>query len=85
MQKVNELVLCREHYESQEEFENTIKTAVMLLLNAEYVMTIQYDDKGLGIVAIAYEEADRGMGAPYPYWLSPEQVESIEDLTEQND
>ena len=77
MSRVNELVLCREIYGSQEEFENEIKKAVMLLLDAEYIMTIRYDEKGLGIVAIEYDEADKSSGSSYPYWLSPEEIESV--------
>lgn len=77
MNKVNELVLSREDYESQEEFENEIKKAVMLLLNANQIMTIRYDEKGLGIVAIEYDEADKSSGGSYPYWLSPEEIESV--------
>ena len=77
MNKVNELVLSREDYESQEEFENEIKKAVMLLLNANQIMTIRYDEKGLGIVAIEYKYADQSYGDYYPYWLSPEEIESV--------
>lgn len=75
MNKVNELVLCRENYDSQEEFENEIKKAVMLLLNANQIMTIRYDEKGLGIVSIEY--ADQSYGDYYPYWLLPEEIESV--------
>ena len=74
MNKVNELVLCRENYESQEEFENEIKKAVMLLLNANQIMTIRYDEKGLGIVAIEYENTDQSYGGRYPYWLLPNEI-----------
>lgn len=77
MNKVNELVLCIENYDSQEEFENEIKKAVMLLLNADQIMTIRYDEKGLGIVAIEYKYADQSYGDYYPYWLSPEEFESV--------
>ena len=77
MSRVNELVLCRENYESQEEFENEIKKAVMLLLNADQIMTIRYDEKGLGIVAIEYKYADQSYGDYYPYWLLPDEIESI--------
>ena len=77
MNKVNELVLSREDYESQEEFENEIKKAVMLLLNANQIMTVRYDEKGLGIVAIEYKYADQSYGDYYPYWLSPEEIESV--------
>ena len=76
MNKVNELVLCRENYESQEEFEDEIKKAVMLLLNADQIMTIRYGEKGLGIVAIEYKYADQSYGDYYPYWLLPDEIES---------
>lgn len=77
MSRVNELVLCRENYESQEEFENEIKKAVMLLLNANQIMTIRYGEKGLGIVAIEYKYADQSYGDYYPYWLLPDEIESV--------
>ena len=75
--KVNELVLCRDHYKSQEEFENEIKKAVMLLLNSEHIMTIKYDEKGLGIVVIEYNSDDPNLCTRYPYWLSPDEIESV--------
>ena len=77
MSKVNELVLCRENYDSQEEFENEIKKATMLLLNANQIMTIRYDEKGLGIIVIEYKYADQSYGDYYPYWLSPDEIESV--------
>lgn len=75
MNKVNEIVICRDKYNSQEEFENAIKDSVMLLLNAEYVMTIKYDEKGMGIVVIRYNYDNQEYGDAYPYWLMPEEYE----------
>lgn len=77
MNKVNELVLCRSEYTSQEEFENEIKKAVMLLLNANQIMTIRYDEKDLGMVAIEYEYANQDYGGYYPYWLLPNEIEKV--------
>ena len=77
MNKVNELVLCRENYESQEEFEDEIKKAVMLLLNENYIITVRYDEKGFGIIAIEYESANQDYGGYYPYWLMPNEIEKI--------
>ena len=77
MSRVNELVLCRENYESQEEFEDEIKKAVMLLLNADQIMTITYDEKGLGLVASEYKYADQSYGDYYPYWLLPDDIEIV--------
>ena len=77
MNKVNELVLCRENYDSQEEFEDEIKKAVMLLLNADQIMTIRYDEKGLGIIVIEYKYDDQSYGDYYPCWLLPDEIESV--------
>ena len=77
MKSVNKLVICRDKYESQEEFANAIRDAVMLLLNAEYVMTVRYDEKGLGIVVIDYNYDNQEYGDAYPYWLMPEEWESV--------
>jgi hypothetical protein len=75
MNKVNSIVICRDKYNSWEEFENAIKNAVMVLLNNDYIMTVRYDEKGLGIVVINYSEQE--FGDAYPYWLLPEEWESV--------
>lgn len=77
MNKVNSIVICRDTYKTQEDFENAIKKAVMVLLDNEYIMTVRYDEPGLGIVCIDFDNADESMGCPYPYWLSPREWESV--------
>lgn len=77
MNKVNSIVICRDEYKSKEEFENAIKDAVMVLLNNNYIMTVRYDEKGLGIVVINFESDNEEYGSPYPYWLTPEEWETI--------
>ena len=78
MKKINNITICRHKYTKREDFENAVKSAIMLLLDAEYVMTVRYDEKALGIVEIEYSPADREFGYPYPYWLDPLK----EDVTE---
>lgn len=78
MNKVNQLVIQRDDYESKEEFENAIKEAVMVLLNNGYIMTVRYDDKSFGIVLIEFEHENIEYGCPHPYWLSPEEFDSVE-------
>ena len=78
MNQVNSIVICRDEYKSQDAFENAIKDAVMVLLNNNYIMTIRYDEKGLGIVAIDFNYADQSFGDVYPYWLTVEQAEGVE-------
>lgn len=77
MNKVNQIVICRDKFDSDEAFKNAIRDAVMVLLDNEYIMTVRYDDKGLGIVAIDYDYDDQSFGDAYPYWLMPEEYESI--------
>ena len=75
--KYNEIVICKSNFNSNEEFENAIKRAVMVLLENNYIMTIEYDEPGLGIVWIKYEDSDESLGGSYPVWLSPEEYDSI--------
>ena len=77
MNKVNEIVICKDTYNSQDEFENAIRDAVMVLLNNEYILTVRYDEPGIGVVCIEYSHADRNRGDIYPYWLTVEQAESV--------
>ena len=77
MNKVNELVLCRDNYDSQEDFEEAIKNAIMLLLDANYISVVRYDDKSFGIVVIEYNYAELEYGDKYPYWLYPNEEESV--------
>lgn len=77
MNDVNTIVICRDTYTTQSDFQDAIRDAIMVLLNNDYIMTVSYDEKGLGIVRIDYEDADQSVGAPYPYWLTPEEAESV--------
>ena len=74
---VNQIVVCQEGYDTKEDFENAIKDAVTVLLNNNYIMTVKWDDKGLGIVCINYNHDDQSFGCDYPYWLSPYEIESV--------
>ena len=77
MKNINEIIICRDTYNSQEEFENAIKDAIMILLNNNYIMTVKYDEEGLGIVAIEFNYDNQEYGDAYPYWLLPEEWESV--------
>ena len=77
MKHINTITLCRDDYDTQSLFENEIKKAVMLLLNASCIMTVKYDDKELGIVCIEFGPANQEFGCDYPRWLSPEEYESV--------
>jgi hypothetical protein len=78
MAQVNSIAICKDDYGSIEEFKNTIRDTIMLLLDANYEMTVRYDEKGFGIVVIEFDH-DRNLayGNHLPYWLSPEEFESV--------
>ena len=77
MNEINSIIICKEDYRSQEEFENAIKKAIMVLLDNNYIMTVRWDEKGLGIVTIAFQHDNPSLCEPYPYWLTPEEWESV--------
>lgn len=75
MNKVNSLVVCKKEFESEEKFKDRLKDAIIVLINSGYICTVREDE--VGIIVIDYEHDDQSFGYPYPYWLTPEQVESI--------
>ena len=82
MEKVNEIVICKDNFEDEYDFQEEIAKVVMLLLNNDYIMTVRYDtdDKEMGIVCIDYESSHQEWGAPYPYWLYPQHAEAVENM-----
>ena len=76
MREVSSLVLCKDYYDDEKEFKDAIHAAVDLLLDSEHVMTLEYDEKKLGIVSIRFAPRDRALGARYPYWLTFEEAEA---------
>ena len=77
MNKTNEFVLKKENYKSYEEFERALGRIVLSLIESDYIMTVRYDEPGVGIVAIDYNYADKAFGYDYPYWLSEDEFFSI--------
>lgn len=78
MDKVNRIVISRENHDTQEEFENAIRDAVMLLMNEGYVMVVRYDEPDLGIVCIDFDHDDIQLIGRYPCWITPDEWEMID-------
>lgn len=79
------MTVCREDYPSREEFENAIKRAVCVLLENNYIMTVKWDEKGFGIVAIEFDYDDVSYGCPYPVWLTCEEQDMIDLAREEKE
>lgn len=77
MKDVNSIAICRDNFSTREEWANAIKTMVCALLDNNQIMTVRYDEPGLGIVVIEFNPNDQSFGCHYPYWLSPEEEESV--------
>ena len=77
MRDVNSIAICRDNYSTREEWEDVIKRTIMVLLDTNQIMTVRYDEPGLGIVVIEFNSDDQSMGCHYPLWLSPTEIESI--------
>lgn len=77
MKDVNSIAIVRDNYSSREEWEDAIKRMVIDLLDNRQIMTVRYDEPGLGIVVIEFNSDQQEWGCHYPYWLSPSEEESI--------
>lgn len=77
MSKTNRLVLCKDDYKTADEFKNAIRDAIILLIEAGYIATVVYDEKEFGIVLIEFNYADLEYEDRHPYWLYPEEEESV--------
>ena len=75
--RFQEIVLCADHYAKKSDMFEALGALIKILLDAGYIMTIRYDEPGLGIVVIDFNYADEEFGGPYPYWLEPEEQEQI--------
>jgi hypothetical protein len=82
MNNYNILEIDRDDYQTKEEFANAVRDAVMVLLNNRYIMTVEDDGE---VVVIRYNYDDSKYGCDYPYWLSPEEYESVEEDEEENE
>lgn len=78
MSDINRITICRDNHESQEEFENAIRDAIMLLMNEGYVMVVRYDEPDLGIVCIDFDYDDIELSGHHPCWITPDEWEVVD-------
>lgn len=81
MNKVNQIVLVKDDYDSQEEWQNEIAKAMMLLAKAGYIMVSRLED--CEVFVIEYECDDLEYGGAYPYWLLPDEIERINEVQDE--
>ena len=77
MRDVNSIAICRDNFNTREEWEDAIKDMIVALLNNNQIMTVRYDEPSLGIVVIEFNPNDITLGCDYPIWLSPTEEETV--------
>lgn len=77
MSRVNSITICRDNYRSKEEWEEAVGKMVVQLLHNRQIMTVRYDEPGIGIVVIEFNYDRLDYGNRYPVWLYPEEEESV--------
>ena len=82
MKRYEEIVLCKDNYDTEEGLWEALKMLVKILLDAGYITNIKYDEPGLGIICIDFNYADEDFGCPYPYWLTPEESDHLYQIVE---
>ena len=80
MSRYNSVVYSSDRYfgsekEKEEELWNSVRDQLKLLLNSGYIATVRLDETN--IVVIDYNYDDESFGSPMPYWLYPEEEESL--------
>ena len=86
MNKVNEIVFCKEDFNNNiEEMFNIIGKQLQILTQCGNICTFYADEVSMGIYVIQYEHDDRHprddfyYGVVNPYWLTPEEVDEVEN------
>lgn len=76
MRKCNNVVICINDFNSEEDFEETLGRIIKdLTFNLHQIVCIKYEDCGNYIIEFDYE--DKALGDCYPYWLYPDEEASI--------
>lgn len=75
MIRYNTYTIDTNRFDSKEEFSKHLGIILTNLTDDGYIATVRYEDAG--IYVIEYNHQDRSFGTPYPYWLSPEEEETV--------
>ncbi|MBO5037691.1 MAG: hypothetical protein J6D42_11515 [Clostridia bacterium] len=79
MNNVSQITVCRDHYASEEEFYEAMKTIIKFLINEDYIITVK-NDCGPDIIVIEYEYSDLDLASRYNFWLTADEADIIDDL-----
>lgn len=77
--EVNRITLCRNDWDSDEEFTKKIGETLQLLFKCGYICVVMDDDGSGSVIVIEYQHDERldAFGVYNPMWVSPEEEEMI--------
>ena len=61
---------------TQTEMWADIAKMLEILIRNKYICVVRYED--CGIYLLEYGNDDESYGTPYPYWMTPEQYETVD-------
>lgn len=87
MNKVNTLIILKDHYKTKNEFETAIGQAIVFLMNNGYIVCSEYDagEISQGVAVIQFESNDPNCIDLYPYWLNVNEAETVSNLIENHE
>ena len=83
MHQVNSIYFDPQKYESDYEMWSDVTEVMRVLCKNDHIIVVNQDE--FGQVFLDFESADRELGAPFPFWLSPEEEESVVWDSEEED
>lgn len=75
MHQVNSIYFDPDNYESEYLMWDDITEMMRILCKNDHIIVVRQDE--FGQVFLDFETANRELGAPFPFWLSPEEEESV--------
>lgn len=80
--KVNSICFSPDYYDDESDLWYDLLDVVRALIKNNYIINIRLED--FGLVFLDFESANKELGAPYPYWLTPEKAEQLWFMNEEN-
>lgn len=77
MAKVNEMVFSVRNFDSPAKMWESISQFLRIIIENEYVATVEYED--CGIYVVRYDNGDPAIGGPLPYWLDADEYGQFQD------
>jgi len=80
MKKPNQITFDGSNYGKPSDMWEDITRTLQVLMRNNYACTIRCDEPAFEIYAIEFDYEDDALADVKPYWITPEQMEKLQDL-----